>query len=110
MTKISITSGDDYFRIEADGHATGSDTVCAAVSALMCSIYNYADGLLHCDTICSARSGNVIVEVHGVDEAAMGAFSCVAGGLMALADRYPDFLCTKVTDNADKSGAKCENP
>ena len=73
--------------LEIDGHAgyaeKGEDIVCAAVSALACSLAAYVSGIEE------RGDGHMRFSAGKMSSRARGAFDCVYGGFAMLAHKYP---------------------
>ena len=73
--------------LEIDGHAgyaeKGKDIVCAAVSALACSLVCYVRGKVE------REDGHMSFSAGKMSTRARGAFDCTYGGFTMLADAYP---------------------
>ena len=73
--------------LEIDGHAgyaeKGKDIVCAAVSALACSLVCYVRGKVE------REDGHMSFSAGKMSTRARGAFDCTYGGFALLADAYP---------------------
>ncbi len=96
MTTITFSRpGAGRWRVRAEGHATGSEAVCAAVSAL---VYALAGYLMNLERHGSAQvhtrrldSADAEIEAGG-GEAVRAAFELTCVGLRQIAERYGDFL------------------
>ena len=92
MTRIYAErdSVEGKFYLSSQGHATGSDKACAAVSGLLYALGGYllnASGIqVRVDTL---DSGDAVFDFTG-DRDAVGAFTCVVIGLMQVAKEYPE--------------------
>lgn len=77
-------------RIECKGHATGSEQVCAAISALMTALAGYLvnHNPQRINTI-MLESGHNVIAFRG----AAAAFEMTKIGLMQLAQSYPKYIC-----------------
>ena len=93
MVKGTIETRDGVHRIECRGHATGSEKVCAAISALMYALVGYLvnrdNAVIH-DKILDSGYNRVVFE--GFDDA----FEVVRIGLLQVAHTYPEYL--KITE------------
>ena len=73
--------------LEIDGHAgyaeKGKDIVCAAVSALACSLVGYVSGKVE------REDGHMSFSAGKMSTRARGAFDCAYGGFALLAEAYP---------------------
>ena len=95
MVKGTIETRDGVHRIECNGHATGSEQVCAAVSALMYALIGFLGNQPDLDDVIyesKIESGHSLVAFKGYDEA----FEVVRIGLLQLAYSYPEYL--KITE------------
>jgi uncharacterized protein YsxB (DUF464 family) len=95
MVKGTIETRDGVHRIECNGHATGSEQVCAAISALMYALAGFLGNQPNAYTAiigCKIESGHSEIVFIGYDEA----FEVVRIGLLQLAKSYPEYL--KITE------------
>lgn len=102
MTTVVIKAGGGKLQLHAQGHATGSEQVCAAVSGLVYTLAGYVSHfgaemrLVNgdADIVCDDRQENRI------------AFSVTAVGLRQIAHSYPDFLAVEenILNSAAASG------
>lgn len=91
MTSITIRSEGDRYRLTAEGHATGSEAVCAAVSGLIYALGGY---LKHLEQSGEVAVGALHLEPGRAEITATGApagppFAMAAVGLMQIQDGYP---------------------
>lgn len=88
--------------LEVTDHATGSEQVCAAVSALVCALAGYLKNAEH--------SAAVLVQESSVEPAkarfrfmagdeGCGAFLAVVIGLMQIAKSYPEYVSMDFHEN-----------
>lgn len=92
MTSVNVSSLNGRYIIQAEGHATGSPEVCAAISGI---IYALAGALNNSETIrseeVSVESGKIRIEFYGGDDAeAMYLMTTI--GLMQIAEAYPQYI------------------
>ena len=84
---IVIRMDRRHGQLEIDGHAgyaeKGKDIVCAAVSALACSLVCYVSGKVE------REDGHMSFSAGKMSTRARGAFDCTYGGFALLADAYP---------------------
>ena len=91
MTNFKASKKYGIYSIEVDGHATGSDSVCAGISALCYALMGVAD-----------NSDALIVESMNVYDGhfdmcwrggieAKTAFNMITIGLSQIAQSYPDY-------------------
>lgn len=94
MTKVYAERDGNRYIIIAQGHATGSPEVCAAISGILYALAGYvrnaADGsALSYDE----RLGSGSVHLHFCGgEGAAGAFDMAVIGLKQIEAKYPDLL------------------
>ena len=103
MTRIDITKAEPRFSIQFDGHATGSEEVCAGISALMYSLEgflrNHEDELfLHSAKLDKPGYGYISFELEDHAKNITGAFELVTIGLLQIAESYPDFCTAKYSE------------
>lgn len=94
MTKIYAERDGDLYLISAQGHATGSVEVCAAISGILYALMGYVKNAAdESAIICSdqIRSGDVQFQFRGGPGAA-GAFEMAVIGLMQIEAKYPEFI------------------
>lgn len=94
MTEIYAERDGNRFTINAQGHATGSPEVCAAISGILYALAGYVHNASDGSTISydeRLKSGFVYLDFHGGPGAA-GAFDMAVIGLKQIEARYPEFL------------------
>lgn len=102
MTKIYIEKNKNKYIVTANGHATGSDKVCAAVSALVYSLHGY---LMNSD-------GDVYASINEIypngakaefewfgDSAAKAIFELILVGFMSLKLSEGKYISVNFVDN-----------
>lgn len=94
MTEVYAERDGNRFLISANGHATGSPEVCAAVSGLIYALAGYVRNASDNSTLSydeRLASGNVCIRFRG-GEGAVGAFEMAVIGLKQIEAKYPEFL------------------
>ena len=91
MTKVVCSQDGDTYRIECQGHATGSELVCAAVSVLVTTLAGYLENEL-VNSKHKLTMGDCLVEMQTTDPAAIGAWRATVFGLMQLENSFPDYI------------------
>lgn len=94
MVKGTIETRDGVHRIECRGHATGSEQVCAAISALMYALIGFLGNQPDLEDAireCKAESGHSLVVFEGYNEA----FEVARIGLLQIANSYPKYFRVK---------------
>ncbi len=93
MTRILLTQNGDAYTVRADGHATGSVQVCAAVSTLL---YTLAGYLLDNPDITvleqNLNSGKACICFQGGGEVGEAVFNLITVGFLQLEKAEADFL------------------
>lgn len=97
MTRVEYICDNGSFILKAVGHSDykskNGDIVCAAVSALICTLAN-AVSSLHCQRQISLESGNALISCKGEDNAASEQIGKMFGytllGLKLISQRYPN--------------------
>lgn len=100
MTKVTLKQElFSRYSVECEGHATGSEAVCAAVSCLVSSLESWAANSPNARIRRSeVRPGFACIEFgpEGSSLEALQAcrevFSLVEGGFLRLAAGYPDYI------------------
>lgn len=108
MIQVDVWRGDKQLTVYAHGHAAyaevGKDIVCAGVSSLLYaySLYLTARGKLRDGyaKIESERGGEMLIEIHQLEDKDVVAWEVVRGGLELLAREYP--LHIKYVENSMK--------
>lgn len=104
MTKITYIKQDDYFHLKVDGHAgyaeKGADIVCAAVSALCCTLASRVTDILDStqyDIHVDRKDGIMSIVCKGAK--AMDAFETVLPGLEQAAIAFPEYVSIRDITN-----------
>lgn len=95
MTKITYIKQDDYLHLKVDGHAgyaeKGADIVCAAISALCCTLASRVaevTSIGQYDIHIDKDNGRMSIICRG--QKAMDAFETVLPGLKQAAVAFPE--------------------
>ena len=92
MTQVYAQEFDHRYMLAAIGHATGSDTVCAAVSALIYAFAGYLDNDQQAKVIYRHMTdGNIYFDCTGGDRL-QAAFEMAVIGLQQVAEAEPEYL------------------
>ena len=95
MTTVSFCRNSDTYTVKCQGHATGSENICAAVSSI---VYTLAGYLLNSENIKvltnKTESGNAEFIFSGGAEAAY-CYKMAVIGLSQLAKSFPNFVKIK---------------
>lgn len=98
MTRCKVELGPDILVLQAQGHATGSEQVCAAVSAITLSLLGYAlniqargEGLVSQQ---KAEPGEFYLRASG-DARLRGAFEMAKQGLLQLENSFPQYIAVE---------------
>ena len=95
MTKVYAERSGHRCILSAQGHATGSEQVCAAVSGLLYALAGYLASAVRESYIefykNEIEDGSMLLDFNG-DEATTAAFTMAVIGLRQIAQSYPDFL------------------
>lgn len=99
MVKVYAEHDGSRYLLSAQDHATGSEQVCAAVSALVYAFAGYAANAKEQGRaeVYSMRldSGKALIHCSG-DQAVGAAFDTVVLGLMQVALSSPDYLTVEM--------------
>ena len=94
MTRACINIDADRFLLTMDGHATGSETVCAACSAVVYALAGYlANAGEHVTELRenTLESGRACLICRG-DACVEAAYRMAGIGLAQIAKQYPDYV------------------
>lgn len=90
MTKISFYEDDGHFKVKALGHASGSPSVCAAISGIMYALAGYLQNS-ECD-IQSMKLNAADAEIKfSGGESASAVYLMTVIGLMQIAKAHPEY-------------------
>ncbi len=99
MTRIFAESGNGRYRIRAEGHATGSGTVCAAVSGLIYALAGYLQNSCGIRTECERLTdGEAELIFFGGDDAE-AVYSLCLIGLLQIEENYPEYIEIECPEN-----------
>ena len=106
MIRVRYRRDGDSHSLVMDGHAGygrhGEDIVCAAASAIVCSLLgwleNNSDDLEYCDS--EVESGRLRIDCEGGERTA-AAFEMTAIGLLQIEDSYSNHLDIETIGLAD---------
>lgn len=87
MTKVTLDDSGGVYRIKIEGHATGNQDVCAAVSCLACTLAGYLD--LH------EEIRDYVDVQEGRAEFAFRSetlYEVIATGMEMLCESYPEYI------------------
>lgn len=93
MTKVFADQKGSKFDLVLCGHASGSETVCAAISSI---VYALAGYLANCDkksdsnSVSELESGFSVFHFSGKEK--KPAYDMAVIGLMQLAEKYPQYI------------------
>lgn len=94
MTRVYAKRDGNRYTIYANGHATGSPEVCAAISGLLYALAGYVRNASGGSTLAydeRLESGNVQLHFRG-GEGAGGAFDMAVIGLKQIEAKYPELV------------------
>ena len=95
MTSVYAQRSGHRCILEARGHATGSEQVCAAVSGILYALAGYLTNAVHERYIELYRqemdSGDVTMDYNG-DEGTTAAFEMAVIGLQQIEASYPAYI------------------
>lgn len=94
MTRVYAERDGNRYTICANGHATGSPEVCAAISGLLYALAGYVRNASDGSTLAydeRLESGNVQLHFRG-GEGAGGAFDMAVIGLKQIEAKYPELV------------------
>lgn len=95
MTQVYVEMEGGRFLLSAEGHATGSKQVCAAVSGIVYALAGYLlnaerDGFAEIYAT-STESGKALLHCHG-DARVRAAYEMATIGLRQIEAQYPQFV------------------
>lgn len=91
MTEVTAKRDGNLCCIEAEGHATGSEQVCAAVSGIMYALAAYAINCKNCEILrLELEPGHAVVCARGGK--IVPAYRMAALGLGQIAAQYPEYI------------------
>lgn len=96
MTRIEWMELQDICYIRAEGHAgyePGRDIVCAAVSALLQTLYAGLDSICHAETVKREKDGMMVIEAYAGKynrKETHALFQGILCGLQLIAREYPE--------------------
>lgn len=94
MTKVYAEKDGSRYSIFANGHATGSPEVCAAISGILYALAGYVRNAADGSTLAydeRLESGSVRLHFRG-GAGAEGAFDMAVIGLKQIETQYPELL------------------
>lgn len=101
MTSVYAETNGRYCLLSIQGHATGSEQVCAAVSGLVYALAGYLvnaaneqRALLYQERL---ESGDVLLEFSG-DDRASAAFEMTVIGLRQIEKQFPDMVTVEILE------------
>lgn len=112
MTRIEWMELQDICYIRAEGHAgyePGNDIVCAAVSALLQTLYAGLESVCHAETGKKNEDGMMVVVAYsGADnrKETHALFQGILCGLQLIAREYPDHVKVEKMIESHREGAE----
>lgn len=98
MTTVTYSAKNGVLKLSAQGHATGSEQVCAGISALVYSMAGYVDKLFKKEDlpISTMRldDGDVLLAFEETKNT-RAAFDMVVEGFRMMAAQYPEYINTR---------------
>lgn len=95
MTDIRVQRDGTRCTLSAQGHATGSEQVCAAVSAVLYALAGYVTNAIRERYIevydWRMESADVVLDFNG-DEGTTAAFEMAVIGLAQIAQKHPEYV------------------
>ena len=95
MTKVDVEIQGDTFAIKLDGHATGDEKVCAAISSLVYALAGYLQNAAQSGDVkiqsMELKSGEVKIRFRGGREI-KAAYEMMIIGLLQLEAEYPKLV------------------
>lgn len=92
MTRVRLTKRGNAFTVAADGHATGSKEVCAAVSCLICTLASWLGTHDEIASSIAIRDGAASAEISFSGKEAESVYDFVRTGFLALSERYGEYI------------------
>ncbi len=91
MTRIRLEKRGSAYRVKLDGHATGSEIVCAGISAIASTLIGYLDHINAKIIKFDEWDGYLDVTFKG--RRARVIFDIISCGLYLMARDYPEYCC-----------------
>lgn len=102
MTRVYADMIPGAYLLRAEGHATGSTEVCAAVSGLLYALAGYLENAAEEGSVTCLRrrmeSADVFLHYTG-DQRAEAVFAMAVIGLKQLEKQYPELVQVEVAEN-----------
>lgn len=93
MTEVSYRDEGGRYTLRCQGHATGSDEACAAVSVLMTTLAGYlANAGDRARGSWSLELGLAEISIETEDDRVIGAWEVTLFGLKQLENSFPDYI------------------
>lgn len=92
MTHILAKSGNGRYYIRAEGHATGSRTVCAAISGLVYALAGYLQNSCGIRTECERLTDGYAELIFSGGDDAEAVYSMCLIGLLQIEEQYPEYI------------------
>lgn len=89
MTKIKLEKKGRAYRVKLDGHAKGSEAVCAGLSAIACTLIGYLDHVNAKIIRFDEWDGYLDITFKG--RRARVIFDMISCGLYLMARDYPEY-------------------
>lgn len=99
MTNIILEKNDNTYRIEAEGHAEGSTTVCAAISAIIYTVLGYLENFEEGAQIIRSQiaDGFALIEFEG-GEVARAIFDLTCIGFLQIRKGREQFVSLEIRE------------
>ena len=91
MTKISVSDGDEY-RVMLEGHATGSEIVCAGLSAISLTLAGYLESI-DVEVIKFEECDGFVEIIWRGGVEARCAYDMARCGYWLMSREYPEYCC-----------------
>lgn len=96
MIRVELEKMEEMYLLSAQGHATGSVPVCAAVSSMVCALARWLEKRKVLDRAAHLAPGEAWLWCRR-GEAVDVAFDLALTGLRQLARKYPDLIRVEVS-------------
>lgn len=94
MIDVYAEKDGDLFTLAVRGHATGSEEVCAGVSAIVYALAGWAENYAEADVRTELESGDALVTFRGGSEAE-AAFDMAVIGLQQIEAGHGRYICVR---------------
>ena len=97
MTRVYAEKNGNSYTLECKGHATGSEEVCAGVSAIIYALAGWAENYAESDVKTELEPGDALVMFSGGSECE-AAFDMAVIGLRQIELGHPEYIAVDTAD------------